>query len=182
MKKKFIHRKELLSLGLKNTHISTIITYTDNFKEIPKQHGYAIEFDFNHALLISLGCELLSLGISTRNVEMINCSLDSNYPLRWIHVDDNGNVKKTVTYFDPLRQRISAKIKQPILILSSQDDPLKTIVKPKTGGEFSRKKRTTLLSCMVFPEGELSNMTQQMDVFIIIKLYSIIEKVKRLFR
>ena len=61
-------QKDLLKMGYKPTQISTIVDRADVFQGMQKTHGYAIEYNFNQAFLMALGCELLSMGISFRHV------------------------------------------------------------------------------------------------------------------
>ncbi len=67
----YIYRQELLSLGLKYTHISAILSYVQPFKSIPKKHGHPFGYNWRHSLLMYIGCECLSLGLSLRHVSQI---------------------------------------------------------------------------------------------------------------
>lgn len=75
--KLFVYRKDLLRLGLKNTHITPIISQAAVFKNISKQKGYAIQFDFKQAVLIAVGCELFKLGLPFRHVDLVLNSLSA---------------------------------------------------------------------------------------------------------
>ena len=90
--------KDFLSMGYKKTHVTTIISRTDIFAGLPKKHGYAIEYNFNQAVLISIGCELLNVGLSSRHVNRIVFEMSSydyekgadvyiqgKYSLLWFH-------------------------------------------------------------------------------------------------
>lgn len=75
--RQFVYRKDLLKLGMKNTHITPIVTQASVFKDIPKQKGYAIQFDFKQSVMIGVGCELFKLGMPFRHVDLILTELSS---------------------------------------------------------------------------------------------------------
>jgi hypothetical protein len=65
------HLKELLSLGLKKSHITNIVQKADIFRGIPRQQGYAIDYTFNQAVLLHVGGDLSRLGVSFRHINKI---------------------------------------------------------------------------------------------------------------
>ena len=72
LNKSYIVRKDLTDrkgLGLKNTHITALVSQAQIFKNVEKQKGYAIPFNFNQALLIHVGCMLYKLGLSFRHID-----------------------------------------------------------------------------------------------------------------
>ncbi len=79
MTKETIRMKELLSLGFKKTHISTILKEADVFEGMPKQQGYAVEYSFNQACYMVIGCLLLELGLSTRHVNIALVTMWTNF-------------------------------------------------------------------------------------------------------
>ena len=67
---KIFHMKELLKLGYKKTQIHTVIR-TRVFEGLDAAQGYANTYGLNQAVLISIGCELLSTGFSARHVDQV---------------------------------------------------------------------------------------------------------------
>lgn len=66
-------------MGLKKTHVSTILKHVDVFEGMLKQQGYAVEYTFNQACYMVIGCLLLELGLSTRHVNIALVTLGSNF-------------------------------------------------------------------------------------------------------
>lgn len=62
--------KELLKLGYKKTQIHTVVR-TRVFEGLGAAQGYANVYGFNQAVLISIGCELLTTGLSARHVDQV---------------------------------------------------------------------------------------------------------------
>lgn len=75
--RQFVYRKDLLKLGMKNTHITPIVTQASVFKNVPKQKGYAVQFDFKQSVMIGVGCELFKLGMPFRHVDIVLTALSS---------------------------------------------------------------------------------------------------------
>lgn len=67
---KTFHMKELLKLGYKKTQIHTVVR-TRVFKGLEAAQGYANTYGLDQAVLISIGCELLSTGLSARHVDQV---------------------------------------------------------------------------------------------------------------
>ncbi|MCP4367310.1 MAG: hypothetical protein GY797_04225 [Deltaproteobacteria bacterium] len=67
-----VYRKKLREeMGLDEGKIIPIVARTYTFQGFPSQQGYATQYDFNQAFLISVGCETLSLGLSLRYADLI---------------------------------------------------------------------------------------------------------------
>ncbi|MBF0459108.1 MAG: hypothetical protein HQK99_14555 [Nitrospirae bacterium] len=89
-----IYQKELVSLGLKGSQISTVIDNADVFQGMPRGKGYAIAYNFNQAVFVVLGAQLIKLGVSARNMNRALVDIS--------HVDFGEEEVRANIYGDPL--------------------------------------------------------------------------------
>lgn len=64
----FVYRKDLLKIIDDDTAISTIVSRSDVFRDVPKQTGHAIQFGYTQAVLVKIGSELFNIGLPFRHV------------------------------------------------------------------------------------------------------------------
>ena len=165
-----IHRKDLVKLGLKNTHLSAIVSRSMIFRNAPKRAGYALSFSYDQAFLLYVGCELYSLGLSFR------------------HVDD-VLVKITGRPFKEIKQII---LKKKWLLLVQKDSYFERFAKmgfsttttdPFTGEAISvvDKVRKAPIDVLILPEQEYNSLKDKISSILRINLYTIVKELDGIF-
>ncbi|MBF0488759.1 MAG: hypothetical protein HQK98_11430 [Nitrospirae bacterium] len=88
--KESVSRKELIEkLELKVTQVTVIVSRGQIFKSIVKYRGSVINYTYNQACLVYIGCELLSLGMAFRYVDDVLISLSGlNFLEKGIEIKD----------------------------------------------------------------------------------------------
>ncbi|MDR4498439.1 MAG: hypothetical protein MRK02_11035 [Candidatus Scalindua sp.] len=73
-------RKQLLeNLHLDRGNISTLITNSEVFKDLPKKHGYPTAYKVRDVFILMLADELLELNQPFRAVDLLICRLDKKH-------------------------------------------------------------------------------------------------------
>ena len=166
---KSIHRKDLIGLGLKNTHLSAIVGHSVLFKNAPKQHGYALSYSYKQAFLLYIGCELYSLGLSFRHVDDILIDIS-----HWEFEEKLSSIKKQKKILIIQRHIYADKYKGYKSTLPKDPFTGKTIVKLD-------KKRKAPINCEMHLEKEYNTIKDKLSSVIRINLYTIAEVLEDLF-
>lgn len=165
-----IHRKDLISLGLKNTHLSAIVGHSIIFKNAPKKHGYALSYNYNQVFFLYIGCELYSLGLSFRHVDDILVSI-SNFDFEFDKSKIVSQKKMLLIQKDVYADRFKG-----MKFTSHGKDPF-------TGEliEILEKKRKAPINSLVLREREYDAVKDRVATLIRINLYTIAEDLEKIF-
>lgn len=169
-----IYLKQLTSLGLKKTHINSIVSKTDIFKSDLKQCGYANRYTYNQAISIYIGCELLKLGMSSRHINRVLFAI-SNYDFK-IYISKDINEKLIIFIF--LSELTPKQIKRyrgmKSTIIGKNLITGKTIL-------MEDRLRTSSFEIWMMPEKSIKDIYSEVDVYTKINLYRILSCVSKLF-
>ncbi len=169
------HLKELLSLGLKKSHITNIVQKADVFKDIPRQQGYAIDYTFNQAVLLHVGGELSKLGVSFRHINKILIELAA--------LDFEKNREKIA------RGRLVMFVFSKVL--SREDDESLKAVRARIGGRSPGAGRSipggsfvrmASINLRLLREKDAPRMDDALDDYVRINLHRIVRNVAGLTR
>jgi len=158
--------KDFLSMGYKKSQVSTI-EKADILRGLKKSPGYPIAYSFNQAAFVCIGCELLSLGVSFRHVNMILFQLSDNdfEGMKNNFVKNNYSVD---VYLQTMQKKFVSKYRKMSGVAYG-----KNVVTAQPIMLPDRLRRQSI-EAYFLPEKELDAKTGNMSGYIRIKVYRIL--------